>query len=112
LNGTHLRPTCDGTTVLGTIDLDPASNALAQSWIQAEKIYTKDDNGLFHLWKAENVYVNPPYGRDVEAWLIKAINSYQIGDLTACIMLLNRTGARGIKNVSEKLQLFVRSIGG
>jgi hypothetical protein len=82
--------------VLGSIDLDPASNALAQSWIQAEKIYTKEDNGLEQKW-AYNVFCNPPYGRSVEEWLNKAIDGYQWGDISACIMLLNRTGAAWYK---------------
>jgi len=82
--------------VLGSIDLDPASNALAQSWIQAEKIYTKEDNGLEQKW-AYNVFCNPPYGRSVEEWLNKAIAGYQWGDISACIMLLNRTGAAWYK---------------
>ena len=83
--------------VLGSIDLDPASNALAQSWIQAEKIYTKDDNGLNHNWYGRTVWINPPYGRSVEQWIIKAIESYNVADISACIMLLNRTGAAWYK---------------
>jgi len=82
--------------VLGLIDLDPASNALAQSWIQAEKIYTKEDNGLEQKWQG-NVWCNPPYGRDVDWWIYKAIVDYHSGDVSSCIMLLNRTGAMWYK---------------
>jgi hypothetical protein len=97
--------------VLGTIDLDPASNSLAQSWIQAEKIYTKEDNGLDQEWLG-NVWVNPPYGRSVEMWLNKAINGYRDRKINACIMLLNRTGAawykKSIKQVTAICEVYRR----
>lgn len=50
--------------VMGTIDLDPASSEIANETVQAEKIYTADDNGLACPWFG-NVWLNPPYSSDL-----------------------------------------------
>jgi hypothetical protein len=95
--------------VLGGIDLDPASNELAQSWIQAKKYFTKDDEGLVASdWYAWNegpitVWCNPPYGRDVFEWLTTAIRGYQDGDIKSAMLLLNRTGATWYKSCIKEV---------
>lgn len=48
--------------VMGTIDLDPASNAIAQEWIKARVFYSQEEDGLSQEWFG-NVWINPPYGR-------------------------------------------------
>ena len=48
--------------VMGSIDLDPASNALAQQWIRAERYFCAEDDGLSQVWGG-NVWLNPPYGK-------------------------------------------------
>ncbi len=82
--------------VMGGIDLDPASNELAQSWIQAKEYFTKDDDGLRQEWEGR-IWCNPPYGRAVEDWLDVAIGGYQDGIVKSAILLLNRTGAAWYK---------------
>jgi ParB family transcriptional regulator, chromosome partitioning protein len=47
--------------VLGRIDLDPASDELANLTVKAAKIYTKTDDGLTKYWSG-NVFLNPPGG--------------------------------------------------
>jgi len=47
---------------LGDIDLDPASHAIAQTWIKAKTFYTVADNGLERSWRGR-VWLNPPYDR-------------------------------------------------
>ncbi len=49
--------------VLGTIELDPASSEKAQETIQASRYFTVEDNGLERPWKAETVFLNPPYSQ-------------------------------------------------
>lgn len=64
--------------VLGNIDLDPASNDKANTWINAKTFYSKDDCGLNKRWKG-NVWLNPPYSRDLMPKFIdKLITSTRI----------------------------------
>ncbi len=97
--------------VLGKIDLDPASNKVAQQWIKAEKYYTKENNGYAQKWSG-NVWCNPPYGRDVNLaygdkkstpvtyyWLKKGIELYQKKEIKQIIFLVNRTGATWYKDI-------------
>ncbi len=88
--------------VLGKIDLDPASNEVAQAWIQATKYFSAADDGLKQSWHGR-VWCNPPYGRGVKRWLAKAIDSYQSGDVDAAIVLLNHTRAIWYKDLREQV---------
>ena len=44
------------------IDLDPASTPEANKLVRAQRIYTRQDNGLTKSWRG-NVWLNPPYGK-------------------------------------------------
>jgi ParB family chromosome partitioning protein len=46
--------------VMGSIDTDPASSAVAQLTVQATNYLTADDDGLAQPWHG-NVWLNPPY---------------------------------------------------
>ena len=48
--------------------LDPASDGKNN---KCAKFYTKEQNGLLQSWEDESVFVNPPYGREVKAWVKK-----------------------------------------
>lgn len=74
-------------TVLGNIDLDPASNATAQQWIQAEHHFTLKENGLEQVWNGR-VWLNPPYGQQIGAWTEKAVSEYQQGRVRAALLLV------------------------
>lgn len=48
--------------ILGGIDLDPCSSAIANETIKAKKFYALPDDGLAHPWHG-SVFINPPGGR-------------------------------------------------
>jgi len=80
--------------VLGEIDLDPASNAKANSVIQAREFFTQQTNGLNRDWFGR-IFVNPPYGRTQDggslaaAFCVKAIEQFKVGNIEAGIVLVN-----------------------
>lgn len=49
---------------MGGIDLDPASCKVAQRNVKAKKYFTIDENGLSRAWRG-NVWLNPPYSKDL-----------------------------------------------
>ena len=55
--------------MFGPFDLDPCSNGENNKTI---KFFTKEDNGLTQDWSGHNVFMNPPYGREIKDWLHKA----------------------------------------
>lgn len=75
--------------VMGSIDLDPASNPYAQKTVQAETYYTKEDDGLSKPWSG-NVFLNPPYCHpEIKQFINKLIAHYSAGDIDQAILLTN-----------------------
>lgn len=54
---------------LGQFDLDPCA-ADPRPFDMATTNYTEADNGLIKPWFG-NVWLNPPYGAEIEAWMEK-----------------------------------------
>jgi hypothetical protein len=73
--------------VFGAIDLDPCSNSHTAPRVPARQHYTAADDGLSRTWYGR-VYLNPPYGRELGAWLDKLAAEYQRGHVTAAIALV------------------------
>lgn len=70
--------------IMGTIDLDPASSALANETVQAATFYDIESDGLSQYWEG-NVWLNPPYARSkIPLWIDRLINSPDI-DQWICI---------------------------
>lgn len=89
--------------VLAEIDLDPASNPLANDIVQAATFYTAEDSGLDKDWHG-TVWMNPPY----ESGLIgqfaeKLCDSYASGNVTSAIVLVNNaTETRWFQSIAEQ----------
>jgi ParB-like chromosome segregation protein Spo0J len=78
--------------VMGGIDLDPASCAMAQEWINAKTYYTIDDDGLSKEWMGR-VWLNPPYsytdGRsNQDLWSSRLVTEYRSGNVTEGLLLV------------------------
>jgi hypothetical protein len=71
--------------VLRVIDLDPCSPA--DPTVPALAHYTRADDGLSRPW-AGHIYMNPPYGREIQAWAEKLIHEHQAGNVTEAIALI------------------------
>lgn len=72
-------------SLLGAIDLDPASSEVAQQWIQATEYYTIESSQL--EW-AGRVWLNPPFD-DTPAWVDRLDSEYINGNVTAAVLLVN-----------------------
>ena len=74
---------------LGGIDLDPASNATAQAWIQAGTYYDGEHiiSGLARPWFGR-VWLNPPFD-DTPAWVRRLEQQYTCADVTDAMLLVN-----------------------
>jgi hypothetical protein len=112
---TDPRITWAAREVMGSIDLDPASTPIANAFgVFAQRIFTKEDNGLTPRWKG-NIWLNHPFHRGEKAcpqdrdkckknvcktrghidqdipsnatWINKAVSEYQKGNATSLILI-------------------------
>jgi ParB family chromosome partitioning protein len=75
--------------VMGEIDLDPASNALAQQTVKAANFFDAATNGLAQPW-AGRVFLNPPYNYPLVAQFIaKLLEEIKADRVTAAVLLTN-----------------------
>lgn len=75
-------------TVLGGIDLDPASCAEANETVQATRFLVEEDDGLTFEWHGR-VWLNPPYGRIAGSFVDYLVDEYEEGHVTAAVALVN-----------------------
>lgn len=74
-------------SVLGKIDLDPASSATAQETVKATSYFTEADNGLEQKWKGR-VWLNPPYAQPaISHFAEKMVSEIAAGRVSEAIML-------------------------
>lgn len=50
-------------------NLDPCAT---KENAKCKKFFTEEENGLKKSWKEKRVFMNPPYGRGIGAWIKKA----------------------------------------
>ena len=80
---------------MGGIDLDPASCDVAQNVVQAERYYTKEDNGLAQPWcnvdgTPARVWLNPPYSQPLMGQFThKLLREHACGHVQQAVMLVN-----------------------
>lgn len=75
--------------VMGGIDLDPASTALANTVVKAERFYTEKENGLALPWFGR-VFLNPPYRRLlIEQFADRIVAGRYSGEFEQAIVLVN-----------------------
>ena len=73
--------------VLGSIDLDPATNLPAQERVCATVFYTIEDDGLSRPWRGR-VWINPPYSRAlIPLFVTKLIAEYEAGRVSAAVLM-------------------------
>ncbi len=74
-------------SLMGDIDLDPASAILPQTWIKADQYYTVAENGLLPAWYGR-IWLNAPFDNTAQ-WVDKLINEYAVGNVKEAMLLVN-----------------------
>lgn len=92
--------------VMGGIDLDPASSAVANARVGASKFYTEQDDGLSKEW-AGRVWMNPPYSNGLMApFMEKLVAHVTDGTITQAVVLVNNaTETKWFQGAAAKARL-------
>lgn len=76
-------------SLMGGIDLDPASSDFANEAVDAARYFIAEDNGLEHEWRGR-VWLNPPYRAGAAGeFCAKLLAEYGAGRVTEAVVLLN-----------------------
>jgi len=75
-------------STMGGIDLDPASNSIANATVKATHFYSKRINGLQQPWRGR-VWMNPPYGDLGPQFAEKLVAEINVGRVTQACALMN-----------------------
>ena len=92
--------------VLGHIDLDPASNSIANQTVKALNYY--DEQGLERFWYG-NVWMNHPFSREHNAdWINRLIAHYEGGFVdNACCICFASTSESWFKPLMQYPQCYL-----
>lgn len=92
---------------MGRIDLDPCSNSRDEPNIPAEHHFTEEDDGLSRGWDGR-VYMNPPYGRVLPAWVKHLCGEYDARRTIEAIALVpSRTDTLWFRALREYPRCFI-----
>jgi len=72
----------------GPFELDPCASV---ENAKCERFFTKEQDGLKQEW-AGKVFMNPPYGREIGAWVKKAFESAKRGGGNGCLLVAGSYG--------------------
>ena len=98
--------------VLGTIDLDPASNAYANETVKATKIFTADDDGLLQDWFG-HVWLNPPFANGlIDRFVDKLLAEINVGHVEEAIFICdNATETLWFRKLADNCAAIVFTTG-
>jgi hypothetical protein len=90
----------------GKVELDPCSNDF--SLVNAIVEYKLPTNGLKERWNYNSIFVNPPYGRDVENktsiydWIIKGLEANKLYESELLYLIPTATNTKHFKDLIFK----------
>lgn len=95
-------------TVMGTIDLDPASNEFANEVVKAEKYFDESTNGLEQEWFG-NIWLNPPYSTALIPKFADKITSSRFNQ--AIVLVNNATETAWFRKMVDNASAIVFTTG-
>ena len=75
----------------GPFTLDPCAT---EDTAKCSRYYTTTDDGLSKDWNNNTVFVNPPYGREINSWIKKAFDESKNENTTVVMLIPARTDTR------------------
>lgn len=74
--------------VMEGIDLDPASNEVANQTVRATEFYSIENSAFTHEWEGR-VWMNPPYSRVIKEFINKLVLEFETGNVNEAIVVTN-----------------------
>tara|TARA_Y100001938_G_scaffold151067_1_gene245639 strand:- start:2418 stop:2912 length:495 start_codon:yes stop_codon:yes gene_type:complete len=75
----------------GPFTLDPCAT---EDTAKCSSFYTIKDDGLTKNWNDNVVFVNPPYGREINSWIKKSFDESKNENTTVVMLIPARTDTR------------------
>ena len=75
----------------GPFDLDPCATPYNT---KCANFYTEVEDGLSKDWGGHTVFVNPPYGRGIEQWIVKGYQESQKKETRVVMLIPARTDTK------------------
>ena len=94
--------------VMGSIDLDPASNDFANKTVKAGTYYTEETDGLSKEWFG-NIWLNPPYQTSLIGRFADKLNESNFNQ--AIVLVNNASETQWFQKMAEKATAFVWHLG-
>ena len=89
----------DALDTIHHFTLDPAST---HQNAKCAKHFAKEQDGLAQKWEGETVFCNPPYGRDIGAWVKKGFQEGQKPGTKVVMLLPARTDTKWFHDYCTK----------
>jgi len=82
-------------TVMGEINIDPASSSEANKIVNANEYFTIENDGLTKEWNGK-IFMNPPYAQPfIKLFSEKLVSEIEIGNCKEAIVLVNNATDTG-----------------
>lgn len=90
----------------GPVGLDPCSNET--SIVKSDRAFTIEDDGLSLSWACDGlVFVNPPYGRGIGAWISKCEDSYFFDGSEVIALVPARTDPKWFQDYAPRMTMIL-----
>lgn len=90
-------------TVMGSIDVDPASSEIANQVVRAGIFFTAENDGLTQPWHG-NVWMNPPYAQPlIEEFATALVTRWKDSEISqACVLVNNATDTQWFQRLAKR----------